>query len=111
MAALTLAQVLACSDLPAGVVNIVTGPRDDLGRALAGHDGVSAGWHAGQGAEGLAELQRAAAETLIPVWCPARQDWTAPEAQGREFMRRASRAKTIWLPYGALPAGTGSAAY
>ncbi|KGJ06476.1 aldehyde dehydrogenase [Paracoccus halophilus] len=111
MAALTLAQVLACSDLPAGVVNIVTGPRDDLGRALAGHDGVSAVWHAGQGAEGLAELQRAAAETLIPVWCPDRQDWTAPEAQGREFMRRASRAKTIWLPYGALPAGTGSAAY
>ena len=29
----------------------------------------------------------------------------------REFLRAASRSKTVWLPYGALPAGTGSAAY
>ncbi|SFX10705.1 aldehyde dehydrogenase (NAD+) [Paracoccus pantotrophus] len=110
MAALTLAQVLACSDVPGGVVNIVTGPRDELARALAGHDGVSAIWHAGQG-EGLAEVQRAAAETLIPVWTPAPRDWSDPQAQGREFLRAASRTKTVWLPYGALPAGTGSAAY
>ncbi|RDD69650.1 aldehyde dehydrogenase family protein [Paracoccus versutus] len=110
MAALTLAQVLACSDVPGGVVNIVTGPRDELARALAGHDGVSAIWHAGQG-EGLAEVQRAAAETLIPVWTPAPRDWSDPQAQGREFLRAASRTKTVWLPYGVLPAGTGSAAY
>ncbi|WP_287884825.1 MULTISPECIES: aldehyde dehydrogenase family protein [Paracoccus] len=110
MAALTLAQVLACSDVPGGVVNIVTGPRDDLARALAGHDGVSAIWHAGLG-EGLAEVQRVAAETLIPVWTPQPRDWSGPQAQGREFLRAASRTKTIWLPYGALPAGTGSSAY
>ncbi|WP_449043451.1 aldehyde dehydrogenase family protein [Paracoccus versutus] len=110
MAALTLAQVLACSDVPGGVVNIVTGPRDELARALAGHDGVSAIWHAGQG-EGLAEVQRAAAETLIPVWTLAPRDWSDPQTQGREFLRAASRTKTVWLPYGALPAGTGSAAY
>ncbi|ABL71964.1 aldehyde dehydrogenase family protein [Paracoccus denitrificans] len=110
MAALTLAQVLACSDVPGGVVNIVTGPRDDLVRALAGHDGVSAIWHAGLG-EGLAEVQRVAAETLIPVWTPQPRDWSGPQAQGREFLRAASRTKTIWLPYGALPAGTGSSAY
>ena len=110
MAALTLAQVLATSDVPGGVVNIVSGPRDDLARALAAHDGVSAIWHAGQG-EGLAEVQRVAAETLIPVWTPVPRDWTDPQAQGRAFLRAASRTKTIWLPYGALPAGTGSAAY
>ncbi|WP_199258625.1 aldehyde dehydrogenase family protein [Paracoccus binzhouensis] len=115
MAALTLAQVLACSDVPGGVVNIVTGPRDALAAALAAHDGVSAIWHAGgngpgQG-EGLAEVQRAAAETLIPVWTPEPRDWTDAQAQGREFLRAASRSKSIWLPYGALPAGAGSAAY
>ncbi|RDW13964.1 aldehyde dehydrogenase family protein [Paracoccus thiocyanatus] len=110
MAALTLAQVLACSDVPGGVVNIVSGPRDDLARALAGHDGVAAIWHAGQG-EGLAQVQRAAAETLIPVWTPAPRDWSDPQAQGRDFLRAASRTKTVWLPYGALPAGTGSATY
>ncbi|MFT4013396.1 MAG: aldehyde dehydrogenase family protein [Paracoccus sp. (in: a-proteobacteria)] len=110
MAALTLAQVLACSDVPGGVVNIVSGPREGLAQALAGHDGVGAIWHAGQG-EGLAEIQRAAARTLIPVWSPEPRDWASPAGQGREFLRRATRAKTIWLPYGALPAGTGSAAY
>ncbi|CAM3129149.1 aldehyde dehydrogenase (NAD+) [Paracoccus aminovorans] len=110
MAALTLAQVLACSDVPGGVVNIVTGPRDALSAALAGHDGVSAIWHAGQG-EGLAATRAAAAATLIPVWVPPPRDWSDPAAQGREFLRAASRIKTIWLPYGALPAGTGSAAY
>ena len=67
-------------------------------------------WHAGQG-EGVAAVQRAAAETLIPVWTPAPRDWSDAPAQGREFLRAASRTKTIWLPYGALPAGTGSAAY
>ena len=110
MAALTLAQVLACSDVPGGVVNIVTGPREDLSRTLAGHDGVGAIWHVGQG-EGLAATERAAAQTLIPVWAPEPRDWAAPEAQGREFLRRATRSRTIWLPHGALPAGTGSAAY
>ena len=110
MAALTLAQVLACSDLPGGVVNIVSGPRDALSLALASHDGVSAIWHAAQG-EGLAATERAAARSLIPVWSPAPRDWTAADAQGREFLRRASRTKTVWLPYGALPSGTGSAAY
>ncbi|WP_134682186.1 aldehyde dehydrogenase family protein [Paracoccus ravus] len=110
MAALTLAQVLACSDVPAGVVNIVTGPREDLGRALAGHDGVNAIWQVGQGETRLA-IERAAAETLIPVWSPEPRDWTGPAAQGRGFLRAAVRTKTIWLPFGALPAGTGSAAY
>ncbi|WP_347268743.1 aldehyde dehydrogenase family protein [Paracoccus sp. (in: a-proteobacteria)] len=110
LAALVLAQVLASSDVPGGVVNIVTGPRDDLAAALAAHDGVSAIWHAGQG-EGLAAVERAAAETLIPVWSPAPRDWSAPEAQGRDFLRRACRIKTVWLPYGALPAGSGGGAY
>ncbi|SMO60976.1 aldehyde dehydrogenase family protein [Paracoccus laeviglucosivorans] len=110
MAALTLAQVLATSDVPGGVVNIVTGPRDGLAQALASHDGVNAVWHVAQG-EALAATERAASETLIPVWSPEPRDWAAPDAQGRDFLRRATRAKTIWLPYGALPAGTGSSAY
>ncbi|MFG6083040.1 aldehyde dehydrogenase family protein [Paracoccus litorisediminis] len=110
MAALTLAQVLACSDVPGGVVNIVTGPREELGRALASHDGVNAIWQVGDGA-GRTAIEQAAAQTLIPVWSPDHRDWSDANAQGRAFLRAASRTKTIWLPYGALPAGTGSSAY
>lgn len=110
MAALTLAQVLGNSDVPGGVVNIVSGPRETLSQALASHDGVRAIWHAGQG-EALAATERTASRTLIPVWSPEPRDWAAADAQGREFLRQASWTKTIWLPYGALPAGTGSSAY
>lgn len=110
MAALTLAQVLGNSDVPGGVVNIVSGPRETLSQVLASHDGVRAIWHAGQG-EALAATERTASRTLIPVWSPEPRDWAAADAQGREFLRQASWTKTIWLPYGALPAGTGSSAY
>ena len=105
---LDLYQVFDTSDLPGGVVNIVTGPKDELARVLAGHDEVAAMWHVGAG---LQQVEEAAGGNLKPVWSPAHRDWTGPQAQGEIFLRHATQAKTIWLPYGALPAGTGSAAY
>ncbi|TWI36800.1 aldehyde dehydrogenase family protein [Paracoccus sulfuroxidans] len=110
MAALTLAQVLDCSDVSAGVVNMITGPREELALALARHDDVQALWAVGP-AELLRPVEEAAAQVLTPVCAPSAKDWTAAEVEGREFLRAATRTKTIWLPYGALPAGTGSAAY
>ena len=103
-----LYQVFDTSDLPGGVVNIVTGPRQDLALVLAAHDEVAAMWHVG---EGLEAVGRAACGNLKPVWSPAHRDWTGDQAQGEAFLRHATQLKTIWLPYGALPAGTGSAAY
>lgn len=103
-----LYQVFDTSDLPGGVVNIVTGPTDELARALAGHDEVAAMWYPGAD---LAGVERAAGGNLKPVWSPVNRDWTRSDAQGEEFLRHAVQLKTIWLPYGALPSGTGSAAY
>ncbi len=110
LAALTLYQVFDTSDLPAGVVNLVTGPREDLSVELARHDDVQAIWHHGHGA-GLKAVEEAASVTLKPVWSPLSSDWKAPAAQGRAYLDQAVRAKTVWLPYGALPAGTGSSSY
>ncbi|MTE00933.1 aldehyde dehydrogenase family protein [Paracoccus sp. YIM 132242] len=103
-----LYQVFDTSDLPGGVVNIVTGPRDDLAKTLAAHDEVAAMWMVGGD---LAAVERAAGGNLKPVWAPAHRDWTGRPAQGETFLRHATQTKTIWLPYGALPEGTGSAAY
>ena len=112
MAALTLAQVLACSDVPGGVVNIVTGPRDDLALALASHDGVSAIWHAGQG-EGLAmlTLPLAAQPDLAQGWLmhPALMDIATGWAMG---LISGYRPDHLWVPgsygrvraWGPLPA-------
>ena len=103
-----LGQVMDTSDLPGGVVNILTGPREDLASVLAGHDDVAALWYHGGG---LAAVDRAATGNLKPVWPVPDLRWTDETAQGAEFLRRATRVKTIWLPYGALPAGAGGAAY
>ena len=46
-----LYQVFDTSDLPAGVVNIVTGSKQDLAQVLASHDAVAAMWYAGAGLE------------------------------------------------------------
>ena len=47
LSATDLYQVLETTDLPAGVVNIVTGPRDTLAKVLAEHDDVDAVWYFG----------------------------------------------------------------
>lgn len=107
LAATMLYQVLDTSDVPGGVVNIVTGDASELAQVLAAHEDVQALWLSD--ADGGAE--QVAAETLKPVWLLPAFDWAGPDAQGRDFLRHATRTKTIWQPYGALPAGTGSAAY
>ncbi|MDP5308219.1 aldehyde dehydrogenase family protein [Paracoccus spongiarum] len=105
-----LYQVFDTSDLPGGVVNIVTGPKDDLALTAAAHDGVAAMWYVGH-RDGLAAVERAAGGNLKPVWSPGNRDWTSAEAQGEDFLHHAAQVKTIWLPYGALPSETGGAAY
>ena len=95
-------QVLETSDVPAGVVNIVTGDRDPLAKVLAEHDEVAALWYAGP-ASGNAGMERASAGNLKPTWTTvgSERDWFDPTvAQGRLFLRRATQIKTIWIPYG-----------
>ena len=84
--------------------------RSELVVIAVPHDEVAGLWYVGDRA-GLAGVEQAAGGNLKPVWSPAHRDWTGVQAQGREFLRQATQTKTIWLPYGALPAGTGSAAY
>ena len=106
VAAFDLAQVFDTSDLPGGVVNIVSGPKQDLAAVLAAHDDVAALWFCGTDA---GAVEKASAGNLKPVWSFPNRDWRG--AQGREFLNHAVQWKTVWLPYGALPAGTGSVAY
>ncbi|MDO5643473.1 MAG: aldehyde dehydrogenase family protein, partial [Paracoccus sp. (in: a-proteobacteria)] len=108
VAAFDLAQVFDTSDLPGGVVNIVSGPRDALAQVLAAHEDVAAIWYCGTDP---APVEAASAGNLKPVWAFPNRDWLKADAQGRAFLDRAVQWKTVWLPYGALPAGTGSIAY
>jgi aldehyde dehydrogenase (NAD+) len=101
LAATDLYQVLETSDVPAGVVNIVTGERDVLAKTLAEHDGVDAIWYFGSG-EGAKMVEAASVGNLKQVWTEqgTARDWTGSEGFGRVFLHKATQVKNIWVPYG-----------
>jgi len=99
LAATDLYQVMETSDLPGGVVNIVTGPRDELAKTLAGHDDVAAVWYVGS-PDGARMVETESAGNLKVTWTPANRDWHGPQGQGRDFLIRATQVKNIWVPYG-----------
>jgi aldehyde dehydrogenase (NAD+) len=94
-------SVLETSDVPAGVINIVTGAKDALARVLAEHDDVEAMWYFG-GAAGVKMVEEASAVNMKRTWATwHRRDWLdARRGEGREFLREATQVKNIWVPYG-----------
>jgi len=101
LAATDFYQLLDTSDVPAGVINIVTGESDELAKTLAEHDDVAALWYFGSGS-GDAMVEKASSGNLKATWtASAPRDWLFDaEGQGREFLRRATQVKNIWVPYG-----------
>jgi len=102
LAATDLYQVIDTSDLPAGALNIVTGDREELAGVLARHADVAAMWYVGS-ADGSASVERESADNLKATWVNSgkRRDWFDPEqGEGAEYLRRATRVKNIWVPYG-----------
>ncbi|EIM71753.1 aldehyde dehydrogenase [Nitratireductor aquibiodomus RA22] len=96
-------QVLDTSDVPGGVVNIVTGERDLLMKTLAEHDEVAALWYFGS-AEGSAMVEKASAGNLKATWVNNGRmpNWLDDaQGRGRDYLRRAVQVKNIWVPYGA----------
>jgi aldehyde dehydrogenase (NAD+) len=100
LAATDLYSVLETSDVPAGVVNIVTGRKDVLAMVLAEHDDVSAMWYHGS-EQGGAAVERASASNMKRTFVEsARLDWFHARAEGPLFLREATQVKNIWIPYG-----------
>ncbi|MCJ9427693.1 aldehyde dehydrogenase family protein [Kordiimonas marina] len=95
-------QILETSDLPGGVVNIVTGARDAMAMPLAKHYGIDAVWYFGD-REGSAAIEKAAADNMKRTWVSYGKayDWfDAKQMATRVLMDRASEVKNIWVPYG-----------
>ncbi|MDX1997966.1 MAG: aldehyde dehydrogenase family protein [Thermoanaerobaculia bacterium] len=102
LAATDLYQVFDTSDLPGGVVNIVTGAREVLAGVLADHDDVEGLWYFGSAA-GSTAVERASVGNLKRTWVNYghRRDWADPEqGAGEEFLREALQVKNIWTPFG-----------
>ncbi|MDJ0826121.1 MAG: aldehyde dehydrogenase family protein [Rhodobacter sp.] len=101
LAATVFYQVLETSDVPAGVVNILTGVHQDLAPHLAGHMDVEAVWSFSS-SDLSATIEREAAGNLKRTWVNNGRDcdWSGPEGEGRAFLVAATEVKTIWVPYG-----------
>ncbi|MFD5734974.1 aldehyde dehydrogenase family protein [Streptomyces sioyaensis] len=96
--ALSLAEVLATSDLPGGVVNILSGRTAEIAAPLAAHQDVNALDLAGAGKELAKELEVAAADNLKRVLRPAPVNWSADPGTGR--LMSFLETKTVWHPMG-----------
>jgi aldehyde dehydrogenase (NAD+) len=95
-------QVLDTSDLPGGVVNIVTGNQDVLTEVLAKHYDIEGMWYWGT-REGSKLIESEAAATMKRTWVNygKHHDWTDDEqGEGEVFLRKATEIKNIWIPYG-----------
>ncbi|MEO5510931.1 MAG: aldehyde dehydrogenase family protein [Longimicrobiales bacterium] len=100
LAATDFYQVLDTSDVPGGVINIVTGPRGDLAAVLASHDDVDGLWYLAND-DGAEAIERLSAGNMKRTWIVAGRDWSdVRQGEGEEFLRHASELKNIWVPYG-----------
>ncbi len=95
-------QVIETSDVPAGVVNIVTGASEALARTLADHDDVDGLWAFGSAELGaMVEKQSAGNLKRTLVDHGRAIDWTvARAAEGPILLRHAVQVKNVWIPYG-----------
>ncbi|MFI5696142.1 aldehyde dehydrogenase family protein [Kribbella sp. NPDC051586] len=97
--AITLGEVMATSDVPGGVVNILTGSASEVGPWLASHMDVNAIDLCGIESEDEArDLEIAAADNLKRVRRPADEDWSAD--QGLSRLTQYLELKTVWHPIG-----------
>ena len=101
LAATDFYQVLETSDVPGGVVNILTGSHAELAGPLASHLDVDAVWSFSS-TDISAEIERASAGNLKRTWVNngLSRDWLGAEGEGRAFLQAATEVKNIWVPYG-----------
>ncbi|MCE9616270.1 MAG: aldehyde dehydrogenase family protein [Lentisphaerae bacterium] len=100
LCAVTLAEVLHASDLPGGVVNILTGRRDDLLSHMASHMDVNAVIYAGDTAAEIHALQTAAASNVKRVTVRRASSWSSPGSQNPYLILDTQEVKTTWHPIG-----------
>lgn len=96
LAATDFYQILDTSDVPSGVVNILTGSHSDLAPTLASHMNVDAVWSF-SGADISATIERHSASNLKRTWVNNGCKYT-PDA--KQMLAAATEVKTVWIPYG-----------
>ena len=98
--AITIGEVLQTSDVPAGVVNLLTGRRDELLEHMALHMDVNALLLCSDDKQQIAEAQTRSAENLKRVKIERRSDWHSSEVENPYAILDFVEVKTTWHPIG-----------
>ena len=98
-----LYQVIETSDVPNGVINIVTGDAASLAKTLAEHDGVDVLWFMGS-REASTMVEKASITNVKQTWTSRGLAYDLTDRQkfeGDYFLAKATQIKNVWIPYGA----------
>jgi acyl-CoA reductase-like NAD-dependent aldehyde dehydrogenase len=100
LSAVSFAEVLHASDVPGGVVNLLTGFREELAVQFASHMDVNAVAHAEAGRKLAAAIETQAAENIKRVIARPNRDWLKADAESPYLIRDTQEVKTTWHPVG-----------
>jgi aldehyde dehydrogenase (NAD+) len=92
-------QILETSDIPPGVINILTGSHLELASSAASHMDVDSIWSFSE-EEITKTIELEAAKNIKRTWCQKNIDWLDNRAAGEMFLDAATETKSIWIPYG-----------
>jgi acyl-CoA reductase-like NAD-dependent aldehyde dehydrogenase len=98
LVAISIAEVLNTSDVHAGVVNILTGDREELLPYFASHKDVNAIIYCGDNLKEIKEVEEITTENLKRVSIYRRKNWEEGESQSPYFIEKSQEIKTIWHP-------------
>lgn len=96
--AISFAEVLATSDLPGGVVNVLTGYQGELIKPMVTHMDINALVCTDASAENRKELDTGAAVNMKRIVYRQVEDWTGEEGQSPYFILDTQEVKTTWHP-------------
>ena len=100
LCAISFAEVLHASDVPAGVVNVLTGLRSELTEQFASHMDVNAVVFCDGGKDVATSVQELAADNIKRVISRRRVDWLSDAAASPYLIRDSQEVKTTWHPIG-----------
>ena len=96
-------QLIQQSDVPAGVVNVLTSCNPDMiAVLLAEHEDIDGVWYLGPSLDTGKAVEEASISNMKRTWVPLekRSDWYSNEGVSQQFLREATQIKNIWIPYG-----------
>ena len=98
MVSISFAEVINTSDVPHGVVNILTGKRKELISHFASHKDVNAIIYCGDNNAEIKEIEKISVENLKRVKIYKRKNWDSQDSQSPYFIEKSQEIKTTWHP-------------